>query len=139
MSDFELSADANFPAENYGNLPKAGEVVARTLNLEGHGWLTHLPDDLTIYGDLKLRGTRLIALPARLRVDGNVELEGLETLTSLGEHTAITGDLDLEGCLALRALPNHLQVQGDLFLAGSGVTLVPTTNRIGGRVYDLSR
>ncbi|CAO4137866.1 hypothetical protein PKCBPO_00005 [Methylorubrum thiocyanatum] len=139
MSDFEVSAAARPFIENSVALPSAGDFIPHTLNFEGYGWVTWLPDDLTICGDLKLRGTCLVALPSRLRVTGSVELDGLETLTSLGDHTVITGDLELEGCSALRAMPDYLQIHGDLFLAGSGVRLVPLTNRIGGRIYDLVR
>lgn len=64
-------------------------------HLSGLEKLTHLPNNLTVTGDLNLSKTSINPLPSSLWVHGN---------------------LDLRGCKALRELPGCLKVNGKVYL-----------------------
>lgn len=122
-----------------GTIPLcAHAVVIGTLNFEGQGSVSRLPESLTVDGDLYLRGTSIKRLPSDLRVSGKIDLEGCKLLTVLSEHLNVGGNLDLEGCELLSGLPADLRVGGDIFLAGTNVLVIPPTAKIGGAVYGLS-
>ncbi|MER8606605.1 hypothetical protein [Mesorhizobium sp. M0019] len=86
-----------------------------SLDLEGYDEVDHLPDGLTIYGNLNLIGTNIRALPSNLTVFGNVDLEGCDTLQTIGRNVYISGNLDVEVCRQLRSLPPDLVVKGAIF------------------------
>ena len=71
---------------------------------------------LHVQGDLNLKGcSSLTSLPEGLTVGGNLDLGFCTSLTSLPEGLTVGGDLDLRGCSSLTSLPAGLKV-GNLYV-----------------------
>ena len=51
-----------------------------------------LPDNLTVYGDLDLRGTKITSLPSDLKVDGDLFLRNTP-IRSLPDNLEVSGSL----------------------------------------------
>ncbi len=76
-----------------------------------------LPQNLTVEGDLDLRGFEaLAALPDRLKVGGSFYLSHSKNLERLPEEFDVGKSLDIRECSALRAIPANLHVRGDLII-----------------------
>lgn len=56
-------------------------TVEHTLDLTNHAFLTHLPEGLTVRGNLRLARTNLSTLPANLHVDGDLDIRFTQVWT----------------------------------------------------------
>ena len=77
-------------------------------------------DNLTVGGDLNLRGTNITALPDNLTVGGYLDLEDTN-ITALPDNLIVGGYLDLRGT-NITALPDNLTVGGYLNLEDTNIT-----------------
>ena len=100
---------------NLRRLPRGLQV--RLLDLSGHWNPEHLLAGLSCY-ELALKDTAVTSLPADLRVEYRLDLEGCTGLRSLPAGLKV-GSLILRGCISLEALPDGLDVY---FLDISGCT-----------------
>ena len=85
------------------------DLEVQHLDLGGCTGLMFLPEGLRCY-ELSLKNTRLDALPAGLRVEYRLDLEGCSELTELPAGLRV-GSLVLRGCTGLTHLPEGLDVQ----------------------------
>jgi len=109
---------------NLRRLPAGLRV--RRLDLSGCWNPEHLLPGLSCY-ELDLKNSSVTALPADLRVDYRIDLEGCTGLRSLPEGLKV-GSLILRGCISLEALPDGLDVY---FLDISGCTGIASWPRRG--------
>jgi hypothetical protein len=97
------------------SIPK--QLRARRITLSGNWNPRHLLDGISCF-QLDLAGTSIPDLPADLRVEHRLDLEGCTSLKSLPDGFKV-GCLSLRGCTALTRLPEGLQCY---FLDISGCT-----------------
>jgi hypothetical protein len=117
-----------------------GRHLGQFLDLRGVDWLTAIPKDLIVEGDLILAScialhrlpknlsvagdlelTRCISLrglPTGLRVGGDLWAAGCTALSTIGLGTTIGGSLILRDCSALASLSKGLNIGGTLNLGG---------------------
>ncbi len=76
-------------------------------------------DNLTVGGDLDLRGTNISSLPDNLTVGGGLWLEGTN-ISSLPDNLTVGGGLWLRGT-NISSLPDNLTVGGGLDLRGTNI------------------
>ena len=93
------------------------DLRVRRLVLSGHWNPEHLLPGLSCY-ELDLKNTAVTSIPADLRVDYRLDVEGCTGLRSLPENFK-AGSLILRNCISLEALPDGLDVY---FLDISGCT-----------------
>ncbi|HDC1792225.1 TPA: hypothetical protein O7W21_004412 [Salmonella enterica] len=98
-------------------------TVTHNLDLEDISGVDALPDNLTVGGELDLRGTSITALPDNLTVGGELDLRGT-SITALPDNLTVGGWLDLRGT-SITALPDNLTVGGGLYLSGTSITALP--------------
>lgn len=101
-----------------------------------------LPARLRVGGDLGLRSCRRLAtLPSDMDVGGSIALEGCSALERLPDPFESRGDLTIIGAPRLRGLPTSLVVKGSLRLVGVGIASLPPGLRVGGdlTIQDCSR
>ena len=106
------------------NLTVGGDLYLRGTNI------TSLPDNLTVGGYLDLEGTNITSLPDNLTVGGSLCLRGMN-ITSLPDNLTVGGYLDLEGT-NITSLPDNLTVGGRLCLRGTNITSLPDNLTVGG-------
>jgi hypothetical protein len=111
-----LSGEAHGPLTFRGRLDLSGEKGLRclpdglsgdTLDLSDTG-LTELPEDLQV-GELIARNLPLQRIPASLRVQFRLTLDGCARLQTLPEGLTV-GSLNVQDCLSLESLPEGLDV-----------------------------
>lgn len=111
----------------------AGEWLLARWSREGQAPLAALPAGLRVRGDLELRQCRQLArLPDDMVVGGSIRLEGCSSLASLPAGLAVAGDLAIVGAPRLRELPAGLRVGGSLRLSGAGLAELPAGLHVGG-------
>lgn len=94
------------------NLIVRGDLDLRDIDIE------RLPSNLVVIGNL-IVGESLVALPARLKVGGNLQLTA-SLLERLPDCLQVGGDLDVSYSKVLD-IPSSVRVNGDLIVAGSVV------------------
>ncbi len=88
-------------------LPEA--LTVQHLDLDGCTGLSSLPERLRCF-ELRLKGTRITALPAGLEVQSRLDLQDCTELAALPVGLKV-GSLILRGCTGLESLPEGLDVQ----------------------------
>jgi hypothetical protein len=127
VDTLDVSACTQLPA-----LPPG--LTARKVSAGGCSALREIPFGLSLY-ELDLRGTAVDVLPADLKVELRLDLEGCRSLRTLPEGLKV-GSLNLRGCADLEALPEGLDVY---FLDLSGCVSIAGWPRTGSvRVGRLS-
>ncbi len=86
----------------------------------------------SIGGDLYLRRTDIESLENLVRVEGNLDLYGNESLQSLGNLEYVGGDLTLMGCKNLQSIGNLEYVGGFLDLWGTDIKTLGKLEYVGG-------
>jgi hypothetical protein len=95
--------------------------------------LAALPAGLRVGGDLRLlNGRRVERLPEGLRVGRSIELAGCTALERLPDPFEAHGDLTISGAPSLTALPARLSVKGSLRLIGAQIERLPEHLAVGG-------
>jgi hypothetical protein len=95
--------------------------------------LAALPAGLRVGGDLRLRNCRrLERLPEDLRVGQSVELGGCTALARLPESFEVHGDLTILAAPSLTALPARLSVTGSMRVIGAHIDRLPAHLSVGG-------
>ena len=88
--------------------------------------LASLPENLTVGGNLQLKGCHSIsALPERRHLGGDVSIESCCQFRRLPTDLEIAGNLTLKGCPNLTELPARLRVSGDVRLIAVPITQLP--------------
>ena len=64
------------------------------------------------------------------QIEGDIDLSGNKSITSLPDNLKVGGYLDLRGT-GITALPDNLQVGGSLYLQGTGITALPDNLQVG--------
>lgn len=118
-------------------LLEPGTTIIGSLCLDGIHGLVVLSDDLTVTGDLSLRGTSIAALPCNLTVMGSIDLEGCAALGAISKGLKVFGSLDVELCESLSAIPSDARIQGNLYAYGSGINASPVRGCIDGEVFGI--
>ena len=107
-------------------------TVYGDLYLKGSS-IKELPDNLTVNGDLNLCDTNIENLPDSLCVYGNINLEGT-AITELLDNLTVGGSLYLYNT-PIEELPDNLTVGGSLSIANTKITKIPDNIIIGKDFY----
>lgn len=108
-------------------------ILNDSLYLRDAWQVSSLPDNLTICGNLWLRGSSIKSLPNNLTVMGSI-------YASDTQITLLPGDLKVGSSLILSdsqiaSLPNGLVVPGNLFLDRTPITQLPDDIMVGFDIY----
>jgi hypothetical protein len=95
-----------------GWLARLGGTLPCTLDLRYAKWLTHLPDNLVVEGDLRLSWSAIQGLPYGLRVIGNLAVDGCFRLVSLPPDCVVHGILTLNPGSGIFALDDEAILYG---------------------------
>ena len=106
-------------------------AVGGSIVIQNCPQLQELRTPRIVAGDLVVTGSAFERLPAKLRVDGNMQLQGLP-IKSLPEDLVVGGSLLITQCPELDALPPNLVVGQDLKIRESGVRRIPDCTKVRG-------
>ena len=99
-----------------------------------------LPAGLRVGGDLELRNCfRLERLPDGLSVGGSIVLEDCDALAELPNPLRVRGSLTITGGQSLEHLPASLHVYGDFHLGGTRVATLPADLIVAGSLIVQGR
>jgi len=92
-----------------------------------------LPSGLKVGGDLNLYGCEsLVSIPFDLQVGGDLYLERCTSLKSISPGLRVGGNLHLVRCKSLESLPSGLKVGGSLWLGGcTSLESLPSGLKVG--------
>ncbi len=109
-------------------------ILGHVIDVNGDWYkLNHLPDGLTVGGDLDLYRTKITHLPDGLKVGGRLNLRNTST-THLPEGLTVGGYLDLQNT-KITHLPEGLTVGGWFSLYGTEITEFPDGLTVGGNLF----
>jgi hypothetical protein len=113
--------------------PHIPPLALHTLSRDGQCPLAALPAALRVGGDLRVRNCRrLERLPDDLHAARSIELAGCTALARLPDAFAVHGDLTILSAPSLTSLPEGLCVKRSLRLIGARVDRLPEGLAVGG-------
>ena len=113
------------------------EKLPDNLIVNGDLWLDYckniqsLPNGLKVKDTLDLRNTNITFLPTDIQVGKNLILM-YSQIEKLPDNFTVNGALDLDSCENLTSLPNGLKVKDGLDLQNTNITSLPSDLEVGG-------